>query len=164
MPRDTLVSEVMTADVLAFGPDDKVQDAMQTMVDRSIDGAPVVAEGKVVGLLSTSDLIVQESQLHFPTVISLLGATLELPSSKHRFDEDIEKALGSKVSDVMQDHPHLIGRDDTLERAATIMHDHDVSRLPVVDPDGALVGIIARADILRAIIGARPASEPVTEA
>ena len=46
-------------------------------------------------MLSTGDLIVQESQLHLPTVVSLLGATLELPSSKRHFDEDIEKALGS---------------------------------------------------------------------
>ncbi len=157
MARDTLVSEVMTTDVLVFGPDDNVQQAMQSMIDRSIDGAPVVEPGgAVVGILSTGDLIVQESQLHFPTVISLLGATLELPSSKHRFDEDVEKALGSKVSDVMQDKLHTVGPDDTLERAATLMHDHDVSRLPVVDTDRKLVGIIARLDILRDLIEPLP--------
>lgn len=153
MSRNTHVSEVMTTDVLAFDPGDNVQTAMQTMVDRSIDGAPVVeAGGRVVGILSTSDLIVQESQLHFPTVISLLGATLELPSSKHRFDVDIEKALGSTVGEVMHDKPHTVGPDDTLERAATLMHDHNVSRLPVVDAGGTLVGIIAPRDILRDLI------------
>lgn len=159
MPRDTAVSEVMTTDVLVFAPDDNVQQAMQTMVDRSIDGAPVVeAGGKVVGMLSTSDLIVQESQLHFPTVISLLGATLELPSSKHRFDDEIEKALGSTVSEVMHGDPLTVGSDDTLERAATLMHDHDVSRLPVVDQQGGLIGIVARVDILRDLIGTPPAA------
>lgn len=153
MPRDTKVSEVMTADVLTFRPDENVQQAMQIMIDRSIDGAPVVEPGgKVVGMLSTGDLIVQESQLHFPTVISLLGATLELPSAKHRFDEDIEKALGSTVSEVMHDKPYTVGPDDTLERAATLMHDHNISRLPVVGSDGMLVGIIARVDILRDLI------------
>ena len=45
-----------------------------------------------------------------------------------------------------------VGPDDTLERAATLMHDHDVSRLPVVEADGRLVGIVARVDILRDLI------------
>ena len=89
MSRQSPVSEVMTTEVLTFTPDDNVGDAMRTLVDRGIDGAPVVtADGEVVGMLSTGDLIVQESRLHFPTVISLLGATLELPSSKRQFDED----------------------------------------------------------------------------
>ncbi|MBX3313388.1 MAG: CBS domain-containing protein [Actinobacteria bacterium] len=142
----------MTTDVLTFGPDDNVADAMRTLVDRSIDGAPVVAaDGTVVGMLSTGDLIVQESKLHFPTVISLLGATLELPSAQRQFDDDLRRALGSTVAEVMHRDPVTVAADDTVERAATLMHDHDVSRLPVVG-DGGLAGIVARVDILRAII------------
>src|SRR4051794_3675414 len=110
MSRDTPVSEVMTTDVLTFSPDDNIQTAMQAMVDRSIDGAPVVeADGRVVGILSTGDLIVQESELHLPTVISLLGAQLELPRSKHRFDHEMEMALSSRVGDVMHDKPYTVG-------------------------------------------------------
>lgn len=152
MSRQSPVSEVMTTDVLTFGPDDNVAEAMQTLVERGIDGAPVVdAQGSVVGMLSTADLIVQESRLHFPTVISLLGATLELPSSKRHFDDDLRRVLGSTVREVMQADPITIGVDDTVEEAATLLHDHDVSRLPVVG-DRGLVGIVARVDILRGIL------------
>ena len=152
MSRQSPVSEVMTTDVLTFGPDDNVAEAMQILVERGIDGAPVVdAEGAVVGMLSTADLIVQESRLHFPTVISLLGATLELPSAKRHFDDDLRRVLGSTVREVMQGDPITIGVDDTVEEAATLLHDHDVSRLPVVG-DGGLVGIVARVDILRGIL------------
>ena len=50
MSRQSPVSEVMTTDVLTFGPDDNVAEAMQILVDRGIDGAPVVdAVGAVVG-------------------------------------------------------------------------------------------------------------------
>ncbi|MCU1454490.1 MAG: hypothetical protein JWN46_2636 [Acidimicrobiales bacterium] len=160
MPRTTPVSQVMTTDVLSFAPDDNVLDAMQTMVQRGIDGAPVVAaDGRVVGMLSTSDLIVQESQLHFPTVISILGANFEMPRAKGRFDDDIQKALGSSVGEVMRPDPIAIAPEDTIEQAATLMHDHDVSRLPVVADEG-LVGILARVDILRVIIGERPVLPP----
>ena len=152
MPRSIPVRRVMTTEVLSFSPDDTVQEAMQAMVEHDVDGAPVLdADGTVVGLITTGDLIVQESQLHFPTVISILGANLELPSSKRRFDEDLRRALGASVADVMSDDPVTIGEDDTLEAAATLMHDHDVSRLPVVR-GGGLVGLIARTDIVRAII------------
>lgn len=155
MPRSTPVHTVMSTDVLILSPDDTVHDAMQAMVDRDVDGAPVVdGDGRVLGLLSTGDLIVQESNLHFPTVISILGASIELPSSSHRFGEDIRRALGSRVADLMSPDPLTITESETLETAATLMHDHEVSRLPVVR-DGVLVGIIARRDIVRAIVADR---------
>ena len=152
MSRQSPVSEVMTTEVLTFAPDDNVGDAMQILVDRGIDGAPVVTtEGEVVGMLSTGDLIVQGSRLHFPTVISLLGATLELPSSKRQFDEDLRQTLGSTVGQVMKPDPITIGIEDTIEEAATLLHQHGISRLPVLG-DSGLVGIVSRVDILRSII------------
>ena len=152
MARSTPVSSVMTTEVLAFSPDDNVREAMQQMVDRGIDGAPVLdATGTVVGVLTSSDLIVQEAKIHFPTVVSILGATIERPREKERFDKDMDKALGASVGEVMHHDAITIGPEETIEQAATLMHDHDVSRLPVVDDTG-LVGIVGRTDILRAII------------
>jgi CBS domain-containing protein len=152
MSRSTPISAVMTTDVLTFHVDDKVADAMERLVARGVDGAPVVDDaGTVVGVLSTGDLIVQETELHVPTVISLLGATIELPSSKRHFEEDLRKALGGTVGDVMSEDPITIAPTDTIEDAATSMHHQGVSRLPVVGPEG-LVGIVARVDILRAIM------------
>ncbi len=60
-------------------------------------------------MLSTTDLIVRESRWHIPTVISILGATLELPSEKRRFDEDVSKALGATVDEVMHEGVVAIG-------------------------------------------------------
>ncbi len=150
MDRDTPVREIMTTEVLSVRPDDNVEQVMRIMVDRNIDAAPVVdAQGTLLGMLSNSDLIVQESELHFPTVLSFLGATIEI-GHKH-FEEDLRKALGSKVSDVMSTKPVVITEDDTIERAATLLHEKDVSRLPVVR-DGKLVGLVSRNDVLRAIL------------
>ena len=157
MPRAMPIRAVMTTDVLSFRTSDDVTSAMERLVDRGIDAAPVVdASGAVVGMLSASDLIIEESRFHFPTVISLLGANLELPSSKKRFDEEITKAFASTVGEVMSDHTRTVGPDQTVEDAATLMHTHDVSRLPVVE-DGRLVGVVSRGDILRAIVMAADA-------
>ena len=152
MPRNSTVADVMTTDVLTFAPDDNVQDAITRLIERDVDAAPVVDEdGEVVGMLSTGDIIVQETQLHFPTVITLFGAYLELPSQQRHFESDLQKALGSSVGEVMTAEPVAIAPDDTIERAATVMHDKEVSRLPVVE-NGRLVGIISRGDIVRALV------------
>lgn len=156
MPRSLPVRDAMTVDVLTFGPGEEVTAAMAALVERNIDAAPVVdGSGRVVGLLSTGDLIVAEGQVHVPTVISLLGASIELPGERRRFEEDLRRAVGGTVADVMTADPYTVGPDQTLEDAATLMHEHDVSRLPVVDGDGHLVGIIARGDVIRAMIADR---------
>jgi CBS domain-containing protein len=156
MPRTTLVHEVMTTDVVTFTPEEPVQEATRRLVERGVDGGPVVDEhGHLVGMLTSGDLLVQETKLHYPTVISLFGAYLELPSSHRKFEEDLRRAVGATVGDVMHPDPLACADDDTLERAATLMHEHDVSRLPVT-ANGHLVGIIARGDILRAVMGYPP--------
>ena len=154
MPRQMLVRQVMTADVVTFAPDETVEVATQRLLERDVDGAPVVdAEGRVIGVLSSDDLLVQETQLHYPTVFSLFGAYLELPSSHRKFEEALRRAVAAVVRDVMATDPITCAPDDTLERAATLMHERKVSRLPVVDA-GRLVGIVARGDLLRAMIAA----------
>ena len=155
MPRNTLVRQVMTTDVLTFHPDDTVEAAAKALSDRRLGGAPVVDDdGVLVGLLEDDDLIVQDSRLHYPTVISLLGGYIELPSSVSRFEADLRKAVGATVADVMDADPVTCAEDDTLETVATVMHEQGVSRLPVVDPDGKVVGIVSRGDIVRAIVNA----------
>ena len=156
MPRETPVREVMTTSVLSFKPDDKVQGAAEAMAERSIGGAPVVDDGnRVVGMLRDDDLIVSDVRLHMPTVISVLGAYLELPSSAHRFDEEVRKAVGATVGDVMTPNPETCSEDATVEEVATVLHEQGLSRLPVVR-DGALVGIVSRGDILKEIVKKGP--------
>ena len=154
MPRNTLVRQVMTTDVLTFRPSDSVEAAARALAERKLGGAPVVDDdGIVVGLLEDDDLIVQESRLHLPTVISVFGAYLELPSSLRHFESDLRKAVGATVSDVMDRQAPTCRPDDTLESVATTLHDNNSSRLAVVDDDGRLLGIVSRGDLVRAIVG-----------
>lgn len=152
MPRDTLVRQVMTPfdRLLWFTPDTRIEEAARRMAERSIGGAPVAdPEGMLVGMLRDDDLIVSEARLHLPTVLVVLGAYIELPSSQRHFEEDLRKAVGATVGDAMASDPRSCREDDTLETVATILHEEHLSRLPVVDGDGRLVGIVARGDLVR---------------
>ena len=66
-------------------------------------------------------------------------------------EEELHKVAGATVGEVMDDEPRTIGPDDTLEDLATLMNEHELSHVPVVDADGMLVGIVARGDIVRFI-------------
>lgn len=142
----------MTTDVVSFKPSDTVEDAAKVLSERRIGGAPVVDDsGKLLGLLEDDDLIVQDAKIHVPTVISVLGAYIELPSQQSRMEKELRKAVGTSVGDVMDTDPPTTSEDDTLETVATVMHERNVSRLPVVR-DGRVVGIVARGDIVRSLV------------
>jgi CBS domain-containing protein len=144
----------MTADVLTLRPTDTVEQAARALSQRRLGGAPVVDDdGTVLGLLEDDDLIVQDTRLHVPTVISVFGAYLELPSSLRHFESDLRKAVGATVADVMDRDAPTCRPDDTIESVATVLHERNASRMPVVDADGRLVGIISRGDLVRAIVG-----------
>jgi CBS domain-containing protein len=162
--RDVPVHEVMTAEVVSFRPDENVSDAMKVLVDRGVDAGPVVDGDQVVGMLSTGDLIVEEARVHFPTVVNFLGVNVTWGVKHKEMDDAVAKALGASVGEVMTAEPLTIGADDCVEDAATVMHDHNVSRLPVVDADGALVGIISRGDIVKAIVLGTGEGDPAADA
>jgi len=153
MLREMAVKDVMTTEVVSFDPGENVQNAMQRLVEAGVDAGPVVDRtGDVVGMLSTGDLIVEEARVHFPTVVNFLGVNVTMPFNDRKLEESLHKALGATVGEVMSNRPKVARLSDTVEDAATLMHDEDLSRLPVVDDDGRLVGIIARGDIVRAIV------------
>jgi CBS domain-containing protein len=151
MAATTTVRDVMTTDVVTLRSDQTVEEAADLLSQRRIGAAPVVdagAGGELVGLLRDEDLIVSEARLHVPTVISFLGADIVLPSALHRFEHELKQVAGSTVGDVMATEFATVAPDDTLEVLATLMHDRDVTHVPVVD-GGRLGGIVARGDIVR---------------
>lgn len=152
MPRDLPVTEVMTADVVTVTPDTTVEEAVALLAERGISGAPVVDDdGRLLGLLDDSDLIVSEARLHGPTVIEILGAYFPLPGERHRFDEEVRHALGTTVQEVMDDDPSWVGPDATVEDVATLIVHRHLSRVPVVDDERRVVGIVTRGDLVAAM-------------
>jgi CBS domain-containing protein len=152
MATDLRVSEFMTTDVLAVRADELIEDAVQQLVERGISGAPVVDDGgRLVGILDDSDLILSEAKVHAPSAIEILGAYIPVPGTIRRFEEEVRHALGQTVADLMDPDPPSIGPDATLEDVATQMLARNVSRVPVVDEDGMVIGIVSRGDLVAAI-------------
>ena len=152
MPRDLPVTDIMSSPAITLQPDTTVEEAIGVLVENNIDGAPVVSsDGRLVGLLDDDDLIVSEARLHAPTTIEILGAYIPLPGDLKRFNDEVRQALGQTVDEVMDDDPPSIGEAATVEDAATLFHDRGVSRLPVVDAESRVVGVVTRGDLVKAL-------------
>lgn len=152
MPRETPATKIMTTDVVTLAPDTSVEDAVALLTEHRISGAPVVdSDGRLIGVLDDSDLIVAEARLHAPTVVEILGAYFTLPGERHRFDEEVRHALGATVGELMDDDPPTVGLDATVEDVATLIVDTRSSRVVVVDDARRVAGIVTRGDLVAAM-------------
>src|SRR5688500_9831589 len=147
MPRELPVTDVMSSPAITLSPDTTVEEAIGVLVERGIEGAPVVDDqGRLVGLLDDDDLIVSEARLHAPTTIEILGAYIPLPGDLKRFNVEVRQALGRTVAEVMDTDVPRVTTAATVEDVATILHDRGMSRLPVVSDAGDVVGVVTRGD------------------
>lgn len=141
------VKDVMTHLVVALRPEDSVHEAATTLARNRISGAPVVREGMVVGVVSEADLIVAVSP---PLPIDRRISVLDLVSILGRGKPAKHNPL-TTVGEVMTRSVITIGPDESVWKAAAVMDRYGVKRLPVVDRDKSLLGIISRADLVRAM-------------
>ena len=145
------VRDIMSSPPIAVRPDATVRELAQIMADNNISGVPVVdEEGFLLGMVSEEDLILQDAELHFPHYLQIFDGVIFVESIR-KFEERFKKAFAAKVEDVMDTDPLTVSPDTELREVATLMADKDVNRLPVVDDEGRVVGVVARGDVLRAI-------------
>lgn len=142
----------MTTDLVTVNPDTTVEEALWRLSERGITGAPVVdADGRLVGLLDDSHLLIGEARLHGPTAIELLGAWIPFPGEQRRYENEVRRALANTAGEAMEPNPVTVGLDATAEDVATLIIDRGVSRVPVVDDGGRVVGIVTRGDLVAAM-------------
>lgn len=148
-----LVRDVMNKKPIAVQVTDTVGTASRTMKSNKISGMPVLDGERVVGVVSESDILKllsveeEEGSLWLPSpfeVFEIPFRDLVKWERMHSAAEDISK---KKVSEVMSWSVHEIEPDISVEEAASIMTNHRINRLPVVE-NGRLVGIITRGDII----------------
>lgn len=152
MPKT--VAEVMTRNPIAVRPETLLQEVIQTLAERRISGLPVVDEsGKLLGVVSETDLMWRESGVTPPAYIMLLDSVIYLENPA-RYDRDLHKALGQTAGEIMTRDPVTITPDKPLSDAARLMHERSIHRLPVLDAAGQVVGILTRGDIVRAMASA----------
>jgi CBS domain-containing protein len=145
--------DIMSNEVVTLSPDDSVKEAAKKLVENHISSAPVLnSEGRLVGVVTDSDLIIQDVKIQFPSYIHLLDSFIFLGSEK-KFEHLLKKAAAAKVKDLMTTNPVFVAPNTEVEDLATLMTERKIGCLPVLDDKDELVGVITKSDIVRAIAG-----------
>jgi CBS-domain-containing membrane protein len=147
--------DVMTRPVISVTPETTIVEAAQLMLQHRISGLPVVDEdGTVIGILTEGDLLrrtetgTQRRHAHW----------LEFLISPGRLARDFTDANARKVGEVMATDIVSAAPQDALEDVVRLMERHRIKRVPVVE-DGKLIGIVSRANLVRALV--RAMAKPV---
>ncbi|WP_137934463.1 CBS domain-containing protein [Mesorhizobium comanense] len=146
------VQAVMTSPVVGIEPSASIADAARLMLSRKISGLPVIqSDGTLVGIISEGDFL-RRGELGTKRKRS---RWLEFLVSPGKVADEYVHANGRRVDEVMSDSVVTTAREASLEDVVELMADHHVKRLPVVE-NGKVVGIIARSDLLRALLRVLP--------
>ncbi|AKG22885.1 CBS domain-containing protein [Calothrix sp. 336/3] len=145
------VADVMSRDPIVVRKETSLTEVIQILADKRISGLPVVDDmGKLIGIISETDLMWQETGVTPPAYIMFLDSVIYLQNPA-TYERDLHKALGQTVGEVMSEKPITVSPDKPLREAAKIMSDRKVHRLPVLDNAGEVIGILTRGDIIRAM-------------
>lgn len=131
-----LVKNWMSKNVVTVDGNDSMMDAIRLLKEHNIRMLPVVKEGKLVGIVTDSDL--KEASASDATSMEIH----ELINLKNK----------TKVSEIMTKNPITVALDYTVEETAEIFLNNKISGIPVVDHEGQIVGTITETDILKALV------------
>ena len=128
------VVDIMTRDPLTVSPSETVGQADEIMTDNRFRQLPVVQDGELVGIVTDRD------------VRSFLSGSL-LTNLEAR-----EKALNTKVREIMTTEPLTLSPEDDLQEAVELFIEEKIGGMPVVDETEGLVGIVTYVDLLRCFL------------
>ncbi len=150
------VSDVMTRHVISVSPDATVDGAAKRMLEHGISGLVVVDDkGELAGVVTEGDLLRRDelgTQRHRPWWLRLLV-------SRSRQAVDFTRTHGRRVRDVMTDEVVTVSADAPLAEVVELMEQHRIKRVPVTEAN-RVVGVISRADLLRALVVATRTEPP----
>jgi CBS domain-containing protein len=146
--------EIMDASVPTVSPDADARNAIELLAKTDKGAIPVVdEERRVIGIVSESDLVIseEEADLHLPHYLDVMGGIIFVGSMKG-FEERLNKAFATRVSELMTADPVVARVDDDAEAVARTIAEKHHNHLPVVDSDGRFAGLVTRADALAALV------------
>ena len=137
-------------DALIVVPDRSVRDLAKLLLDENSDGACVVEDGRLVGVVTTMDLVFQEKKVHLPSILSFMDFAIPL-EPPDRLRQELEKIAGTRVREIMSTDLVTVGPDATMSEVASLMVDKHLTLVPVVEGERVL-GVINKQSLLRATL------------
>jgi len=147
LARDIMSSEVVTINSWAT-----IAELSKMLLENKISGVPVVdPEDKLIGIVSEADIIKENAKVKFPFYFDPLMVSVYVADFE-KYSEDIRDYLSNKVETIMNRRVKTANPSTLVSEIADVMISNKVNRIPVIDEDKKVVGIITRADIIKSMI------------
>lgn len=147
-----LARDIMNREVVTVTKDTTIQEVARMLTEHKISGVPVVDDDRrVLGIVSEGDLIYQDKKLHKPAFIEILGGVIYLENPQ-RLGDELMKMTAAKAGQIMTTKIHAVREDTPVAEIASLMVDRRINRVPVLDGNGRLAGIVSRQDIVRSLL------------
>jgi CBS-domain-containing membrane protein len=144
-------ADIMSREIITVKPETGVRELAELLAIHRISGVPVTDEdGRLVGVVSQSDLVAQNKNPHVPRAVTLFDWVIYLEST-NRLEAELEKIAGTTVKDIMSIEVVTVSSRASLEEVATIMTEKHVHTIPVIEKD-RLIGVIGKLDIVRSLL------------
>lgn len=153
----TTVADIMDRDPVTVEASAGVDTVVRLLHDNRLPGLPVVdSDQRLVGIVTENDLLLYDEQedVEPPPHLQIMGGVIFLGSVKH-WEERVKKSLASTVRHLMTSDPVTVAPDAPVKEAGRLIAEHHHNRLPVVDADGRLLGVVTRVDVLEALLAER---------
>ncbi|MEX2425902.1 MAG: CBS domain-containing protein, partial [Thermomicrobiaceae bacterium] len=149
MAVDTPVKSIMTTSLITCDQETDVGEIARLIWENNISSIPIVEQGKVIGMVTDYDLISRHTEFDGPIYLPFIDVYFQVPGTGD--PEQLRRILATTARELMSYPILTVTPDDSVQDAATIMYEHRINAIPVVDEDELLVGIITRADIVQMI-------------
>jgi len=141
--------DIMNRNPPHCGLDTPVQEVARRFAEEGCTGMLVVDDDeRLAGIITETDLVDQQRNLHLPTAIAIFD--MVIPLGEARFEKELEHMQALTAGDLMSTAVKTVAPDAGLAEIATLMGEDDVHHLPVIDGD-AIVGSISKHDFIRAL-------------
>ena len=156
IPRQIKARDIMTADPQRVARDTPASEALRILLTAHFSGLPVVDRaGRPVGIITQGDLIYRGQM---PLRLGLLAA-----SADHRRDQALKALTAKTAGDIMTQPAVTIAQDRPVIESVDLMLSRKIKRLPVVNENGVMVGVLSRLDVFQTIAREAPHWESIRE-
>ena len=143
--------DIMNKKVIVISKDASVAELAQLLLRNKIAGVPVTdKDNNIVGMVSETDIITKEADLNVS-----VSFNYSILKSLESYTKSTKEYLDTKVEDIMSHEVAAIKEDTPISKIASLMINDNVNRVPVVDDNNKLIGIVAREDIIKSMMKKR---------
>ena len=145
--------DVMIENVIFINKEDKLDEIISVLMQNHVSGVPVIdKDNHLVGMVTEKDLVTKEKGLNISSYMEFVANILFIDGKKTLFKETSKDLQFLTAKDIMTAPVYSVREEATIAEVVSLMMNRHINRIPVIDDENKLVGIIGRSDLLPILI------------